>query len=59
LVKLLFIHNLPDLQVLQDNDSSAQEIVNSLQLLELLAPTMNKILQEKVSDSPVQQNNIL
>jgi hypothetical protein len=24
-----------------------------------LAPTMNKILQEKVSDSPVQQNNIL
>ena len=42
-------HHLTDLQALQDNDSSAQEIVNSLQLLELLAPTMNKILQEKVS----------
>lgn len=39
-----------DLAGLKGNDSAAQEVVNSLQLLELLAPIIDKTLQEKILD---------
>ena len=38
-----------DLALLKGDDAAAQELVNSLQLLELLAPSMDLTLQEKVT----------